>query len=107
MTISVFDSMIGRVLDCFGNVIEDYNTDNNADNNEDEKVICHRPIFTLIPQVKDIALINEPMLSGACMIDALAPIGKGKNMLLVGEEVIGERDLLLDMMNYSKGQTII
>ena len=107
MTISVFDSMIGRVLDCFGNVIEDYNTDNNADNNENEKVICHRPIFTLIPQVKDIALINEPMLSGACMIDALAPIGKGKNMLLVGEEVIGERDLLLDMMNYSKGQTII
>eukprot|EP00560_Eucampia_antarctica_P009648 CAMPEP_0197829126 /NCGR_PEP_ID=MMETSP1437-20131217/5584_1 /TAXON_ID=49252 ORGANISM="Eucampia antarctica, Strain CCMP1452" /NCGR_SAMPLE_ID=MMETSP1437 /ASSEMBLY_ACC=CAM_ASM_001096 /LENGTH=72 /DNA_ID=CAMNT_0043430629 /DNA_START=154 /DNA_END=368 /DNA_ORIENTATION=+ len=72
MTISVFDSMIGRVLDCFGDVIEDYNTDNNADNNEDEKVICHRPIFTPIPQVKDIALINEPILSGTCMIDALA-----------------------------------
>ena len=32
------------------------------------------------------------------MIDALAPIGKGKNMLIVGEEGIGERDLLLDMM---------
>ena len=97
MTIPVSESMIGTVLDCFGDVIHDYNTDVNTSESGDI-VTFDRAIFAPIPQVKDIALINEPMLSGSLMIDALAPIGKGQNMLVVGEEGTGERDVLLDMM---------
>jgi len=95
MTISVSESMVGKVLDCFGNVIEDHRLHDNADDNES---FCERPIFAPIPQVKDIALINEPLLTGTCMVDALAPIGKGQNMLIIGQEGTGERDIVLDLI---------
>ena len=95
MTISVSESMVGKVLDCFGNVMEDHSVHDNVDDHES---FCQRPIFAPIPQVKDIALINEPLLTGTCMVDALAPIGKGQNMLIVGQEGTGERDLVLDMI---------
>ena len=39
-------------------------------------------MFAPIPKVSDIALINTPLLTGITMFDALAPIGKGQNMLL-------------------------
>lgn len=55
-------------------------------------------MFSPIPQVKDIALINNPMLTGITMIDALAPIGRGQNMLLVGHDDNDMRGLATDFM---------
>lgn len=57
-----------------------------------------RPIFAPIPQVKDIALINNPMLSGVTMIDALAPIGKGQNMLMIGHDLDAMRGYVMDCL---------
>jgi len=67
-------------------------TNNDNDNNN------HHQVFSSIPQVKDIDLINEPLLTGTTMIDALSPIGKGQNMLLIGSSVkdIGQRDLVFN-----------
>jgi len=44
------------------------------------------PIFAPIPKVSEIALINEPLLTGVTMMDVLAPMGKGQNMLIVGSD---------------------
>jgi len=44
-----------------------------------------RAIFASIPTVADIACIDEPFLTGVTAVDALTPIGKGQNMLLVAE----------------------
>jgi len=45
-----------------------------------------RPIFVQIPKISDIGLIDSPLVTGITAIDALTPIGKGQNMLVIGEE---------------------
>ena len=57
-----------------------------------------RGVFAPIPQIKDIALINHPMLSGVTMIDTLAPIGKGQNMLVIGNDLTSTRGYALDCL---------
>jgi F-type H+-transporting ATPase subunit alpha len=43
-----------------------------------------RPIFMPIPKISDIGLIDSPLVSGITAIDSLTPIGKGQNMLVIG-----------------------
>jgi len=94
ITINASDDLVGKVVDCFGNVLK-----SNKDNEEMMlSKTYERSIFATIPQVKDIALIDEPMLTGISMVDALAPIGKGQNMLVVGEKGTGKRALAIDAM---------
>jgi len=45
-----------------------------------------RPIFVPIPKISDIGLIDSPLVTGITAIDALTPIGKGQNMLVIGQE---------------------
>eukprot|EP00537_Pseudo-nitzschia_pungens_P004002 CAMPEP_0172370456 /NCGR_PEP_ID=MMETSP1060-20121228/37750_1 /TAXON_ID=37318 /ORGANISM="Pseudo-nitzschia pungens, Strain cf. cingulata" /LENGTH=686 /DNA_ID=CAMNT_0013095727 /DNA_START=274 /DNA_END=2334 /DNA_ORIENTATION=+ len=89
-----------RQVDCFGRSTEAGPTDEMA-----ETKTLKRPIFAPIPQVKDISLINKPLVTGVTMFDALAPIGKGQNMLLVGHDLEDMRRYALDMVSVqaSKG----
>ncbi|KAL3782361.1 hypothetical protein ACHAW5_000901 [Stephanodiscus triporus] len=45
-----------------------------------------RPIFMPTPKISDIGLIDSPLVTGITAIDALTPIGKGQNMLVIGVE---------------------
>eukprot|EP00804_Cyclotella_cryptica_P014713 CCRYP_020186-RA/>CCRYP_020186-RA protein AED:0.12 eAED:0.12 QI:108/1/1/1/1/1/3/2977/774 len=45
-----------------------------------------RPIFVTIPKISDIGLINTPLVTGITAIDALTPIGRGQNMLVIGNQ---------------------
>jgi len=45
-----------------------------------------RPIFSPIPKISEIGLIDSPLVTGITAIDALTPIGKGQNMLVIGQE---------------------
>ena len=45
-----------------------------------------RPIFVPIPKIADIGLIDSPLVTGITAVDALTPIGKGQNMLVIGKE---------------------
>jgi len=45
-----------------------------------------RPIFVAIPKISEIGLIDSPLVTGITAIDALTPIGKGQNMLVIGED---------------------
>ena len=45
-----------------------------------------RAIFVPIPKISDIGLIDSPLVTGITAIDSLTPIGKGQNMLVIGEE---------------------
>jgi F0F1-type ATP synthase alpha subunit len=55
-----------------------------------------RSIFAPIPKVANIALINNAMLTGNTMMDVLAPVGRGQNMLLVGSDLTQLRGLAYD-----------
>ena len=98
IAIQVSNSLIGKTVNYFGRVVDVKKDGSVTDCLESvltEPPFTQRDIFTPIPQVKDISLINSPFLTGTAMIDALAPIGRGQNMLLVGEEGLGQREILL------------
>ena len=74
-TVTVLDSLATleipediKVSDCFGR--------SKASTDVDQNLLTARPIFAPIPQVKDIALINKPLITGVTMFDALSPLGK-------------------------------
>jgi F-type H+-transporting ATPase subunit alpha len=67
--------------------------------------LMQRPIFAPIPQVKDIALINKPLVTGVTMFDALAPIGKGQNMLLIGHDIDDMRRYVTDILSIQTKET--
>lgn len=75
-------------VDCFGRTVDSVETEGPM----------RRPIFAPIPQVKDIALINSPMLTGITMIDTLAPIGRGQNMLFVTSDRESAQGYAMDLM---------
>lgn len=90
-----------RRADCFGR--------STASESQDASLVTKnlmRPIFAPIPQVKDIALINKPLVTGVTMFDALAPIGKGQNMLLVGHDIEDMRRYALNMVSIQKSKGI-
>ena len=93
--LSVSESMMGKVVDYHGHIMEaiDETTEQGS-----EKEIAKRAIFAPIPKVGDIALINSPMLTGKAMIDALAPLGKGQNTLLVGADRSETRGIGIDSL---------
>jgi len=86
-------------FDCFGRSAT-------AETPDEISETLKRAIFAPIPQVKDIALINKPLVTGVTMFDALAPIGKGQNMLLIGHDVEDMRRYALDMLSIQKSKGI-
>ncbi len=86
-------------FDCFGR-------STSSETSCDASKILSRPIFAAIPQVKDIALINKPLVTGVTMFDALAPIGKGQNMLLVGHDIEDMQRYALDIVSIQKSKGI-
>lgn len=85
-----------RKSDCFGRVEGRMSTTGES---------IKRPIFAPIPQVKDIALINTPLVTGVTMFDALAPIGNGQNMLMVGHDIDDMRRYVCDILSVQKDRT--
>ena len=86
-----------NLFDCIGNPISMDETDA-ASTEPTEQEPRQRAVFAPIPQVKDIALINVPMLTGTTMIDALSPLGRGQNMLWVGHNVTDMRTYVMDCL---------
>jgi F0F1-type ATP synthase alpha subunit len=102
-SVTVFDNLLTidippdsmRQIDCFGRTVEASANQRNRDCNN----VPRRPIFAPIPQVKDIALINKPLVTGVTMFDALAPIGMGQNMLLIGHDMEDIRRYVTDILS--------
>eukprot|EP00535_Pseudo-nitzschia_heimii_P001541 CAMPEP_0197186164 /NCGR_PEP_ID=MMETSP1423-20130617/13338_1 /TAXON_ID=476441 /ORGANISM="Pseudo-nitzschia heimii, Strain UNC1101" /LENGTH=682 /DNA_ID=CAMNT_0042637393 /DNA_START=162 /DNA_END=2210 /DNA_ORIENTATION=- len=90
-----------RKVDSFGR-----STSQETDDASMETKKMKHPIFAPIPQVKDIALINKPLVTGVTMFDALAPIGKGQNMLLIGHDIDDMRRYALDIVSIQKSKGI-
>lgn len=74
------------------------NTEEDDDSSSSNNSLEERAIFAPIPQVAHIALINNPMLTGNTMMDTLAPVGRGQNMLLIGSDLAQMRGLAVDFL---------
>ena len=89
--VSVWDDL--KMVRWDGNPLLDTKTDDAKNPTK-----AQRAMFHPIPQVKDIALINNPMLTGNTMVDVLAPLGQGQNMLLISDDMEESRDMLCDFI---------
>lgn len=95
--INVSQNLIGKVVDCFGEEIsKKERSDNISDTTKDN---IGKAIFAVIPKVDEISVINAPLLTGITAIDVLTPIGKGQNMLLIGNNKETRRNIILDMLS--------
>ncbi len=90
-TVPVSEHLFGSIVDCYGNPIDSSESESTPED------VVERAIFAPIPKVSDISLINNPLLTGSAMVEALAPIGMGQNMLIIGQEKknVGQRDLVI------------
>jgi F0F1-type ATP synthase alpha subunit len=96
-------SSLQNVVDCFGRPVDSDEISTGTFKSRTSETTTtssssERLIFSPIPQVKDIALINNPMLTGITMIDSLASIGRGQNMLLVGHDFDNMRSIVIDFL---------
>jgi hypothetical protein len=85
-TTSVGNELVGRVVNFKGEA---------ADGRE-LLASGKRAIFSPATLQQDLATISQPLHTGFTAIDALTPIGRGQNMLLIGGEEMGRLDIAID-----------
>jgi len=87
VTVAVGPDLVGRCLDARGKPC-----DGGASVNQEKKL----PVFGAPVLQGDMATISKPLHTGITAVDALTPIGRGQNMLLVGPLTCGRRELAHD-----------
>lgn len=85
--VNVGMGMLGRVVDALGNPI-----DSDAPINDVIKYSMENPA----PGIVDRQSINEPLLTGVRIVDALFPIGRGQRELIIGDRQTGKTAIALD-----------
>ena len=79
--------LLGRVVDALGNPIDSDIPVTNV-----EKSYMERPA----PGIIERQTINEPLLTGIRIVDALFPIGKGQRELIIGDRQTGKTAIAID-----------
>lgn len=79
--------MLGRVVDALGNPI---------DSNEPVGAVQKYNMENPAPGIIERQTINEPLLTGIRIVDALFPIGRGQRELIIGDRQTGKTAIALD-----------
>lgn len=85
--VNVGTGILGRVVDALGNPIDSDEPINNV-----QKYNMENPA----PGIIDRQPINEPLLTGVRIVDALFPIGRGQRELIIGDRQTGKTAIALD-----------
>ena len=85
--VNVGTGILGRVVDALGNPIDSDEPINNV-----EKYNMENPA----PGIIERQSINEPLLTGIRIVDALFPIGRGQRELIIGDRQTGKTAIALD-----------
>jgi len=95
--IQVSTNLVGKVINCFGEQLLDQQQYQSKATTDD--TCTAKEIFSVIPKLDEISLINSPLLTGITTIDAVTPIGKGQNMLIIGDDKESQRSILIDILS--------
>ncbi len=98
MQVPVGDALIGRVVDCLGNPIDD-----RGPILTDEFYAVER----IAPGVVDRQPVKEPLQTGLKAIDAMVPIGRGQRELIIGDRQTGKTAVAIDAIINQKGKDVI
>jgi F-type H+-transporting ATPase subunit alpha len=85
--VSVGMGLLGRVVDALGNPIDSDKPITNT-----VKAYMEKPS----PGIIDRQTINEPILTGIRVVDALFPIGRGQRELIIGDRQTGKSAIAID-----------
>jgi len=98
-TLTITPNVLGQVLDALGRPIDSTvssRASSSAAASLSDGASQERSVFGDATLLADMATISRPMHTGVTAVDALTPIGKGQNMLIVGSETLGRRKVGLD-----------
>jgi len=98
LSIPVADSIIGRVVNPLGEVL---------DGGGAIKTKKYYPIEKIAPGVISRQSVNQPVQTGIMAIDAIIPIGRGQRELIIGDRQTGKTALAIDAIINQKGQDMI
>ncbi len=85
--IPVGESLLGKVIDCFGNSIDHEQVY--------EKPTETRAIETLPTGISTRKTITKSFYTGVTVVDLLAPLGRGQRELVIGDRKTGKTSFLL------------
>jgi hypothetical protein len=86
ITMAVGNELVGRVVNFKGVPLD----------GKELTAQATRAIFSPPTLQSDLATISKPLHTGFTAIDALTPIGRGQNMLLIGNEILGRLEIVID-----------
>lgn len=98
VSISVGDSLIGRVINALGEPI---------DGKGSIETSKKRMIFRIAPGVMTRESVNQPLETGLICIDSLVPIGKGQRELIIGDRQTGKTSIAIDTIINQKGKNVL
>ncbi len=96
--VPVGESLLGRVIDPFGNPL-----DGGSPVATSEYLPMERPA----PPISWRAKVNEPVETGIYSIDLLVPIGHGQRELILGDRATGKTTVGVDILINQKGKDVI
>lgn len=98
--VRVRESMIGRVLDSLGGVI-----DGNGELGKGEETFM--PLESIAPGVMTREPVSEPVQTGILSIDAMIPIGRGQRELIIGDRQTGKTTIAIDTILNQKTENMV
>lgn len=97
-SVPVSDSLVGRVVDPLGNIL---------DGKGEIKTNKFNPIEKVAPGVMTRSEVNRPLQTGLKAIDALVPIGRGQRELILGDRQTGKTAVAIDTILNQKNENVI
>ncbi len=98
LEIPISDNILGRIVNALGMKIDD-GAPIEADKNY--------PIEKIAPGVITRESVNQPVITGLKVIDAIIPIGRGQRELIIGDRQTGKTAIAIDAILNQKGQDMI
>lgn len=96
--IPVGDEFLGRVIDAFGNPVDEKGPIRAED---------YRAIESPAPGIVERQAVDTPMNTGILCIDSMFPIGRGQRELIIGDRQTGKTAIAVDAILNQKGNGVI
>jgi F-type H+-transporting ATPase subunit alpha len=98
MCIPVGESLLGRIIDPLGNVLDGLGelTSTNS-----------RNVEVIAPSIISRTSVNLPLETGLKVVDSLVPIGHGQRELIIGDGKTGKTTVAIDTIINQKGKDTI
>lgn len=97
-SIPVGDALLGRMVDGLGQRVDDGPP---IESTEQLQVFSPSPLIT------ERAPVDQPLLMGTKVVDALVAVGKGQRLLILGDRMTGKTVIATDALLNQQGRKVI